>query len=236
VLRRIERLFEPEAAQRADSLLALIISDYVAYYGPATRARTRWNILSQTSDSPRRLALLFIPRLINNASMHLIVLIRLASRGPGFLMGFWRTVLIAKHSTEMGLNVEIGPGLVLPHPIGIQIGSTVRIGRNVTILQYVGIGTTFFPAQGYRAWEDDGSAQIVPAIGDDVIIFMDSTLVGGINVGDRAVIAAGAWVDDDLAPKAIHPGRAALFRRLASDRGASSRDRESATRSTAGAD
>ena len=236
MLRRLVRLFEPEAAQRADSLLALIISDYVAYYGPATRARRRWNILAQTSDSPRRLALLFIPRLINNASMHAVVLIRLASRGPQFLMGFWRTVLIAKHSIEMGIDVKIGPGLVLPHPIGVALGSTVRIGRNVTLLQYVGIGTTFFPAQGYRPWEEDGSAQIVPAIGDDVIIFMDSTLVGGINVGERAVIAAGAWVERDVPPKAIHPGRAALFRRLAATGGNSTRDPESATRSTLGAD
>jgi serine O-acetyltransferase len=235
MLRRLVKLFEPEAAQRADSLLALIISDYVAYYGPATRARTRWNILSQTSDSPRRLALLFIPRLINNPAMHLTVLIRLASRGPRFMLGFWRTVMIAKHSTDIGLDLEIGPGLVLNHPIGIALGSTVRIGRNVTILHNVGIGTTFFPAQGYRPWEPDGSAQIVPVIGDDVIIFTDSVLVGGINVGAGAVIAAGAWVDRDLPPKAIHPGRAALFRRLAANGGTSSRDRESATRSSPGA-
>jgi serine O-acetyltransferase len=236
VLRRLVKLFEPEAAQQADSLLALIISDYVAYYGPATRARRRWNILSQTSDSPRRLALLFIPRLINNASMHATVLIRLQSRSPRFMAGFWRTVLIAKHSIEIGLDLKIGPGLVLPHPIGISLGSHVRIGRNVTLLHRVGIGTTFFPARGYRPWEPDGSAQIVPVIGDDVIIFMDSTLVGGINVGAGAVIAAGAWVDQDLPPKAIQPGRAALFRHLAAAGDTSSRDRESATRSTLGAD
>lgn len=149
------------------------------------------------------------------------------------MAGFWRTILIAKHSTEMGLDVEIGPGLVVPHPIGLSLGSHVRIGRNVTLLHRVGIGTTFFPAKGYRPWEPDGSAQIVPSIGDDVIIFMDSTLVGGINVGAGAVIAAGAWVDQDLPPKAIQPGRAALFRHLAANGGTRVREK-SAARSTPG--
>lgn len=214
MLRRLDSLFGPEAAQRGDSLLALIISDYVAYYGPRTRARRRWSIgAGFRNESPRRLALMFIPRLINNPSLHATVLIRLASRGPRLLLGFWRTVLIAKHSIDITQDMEIGPGLVLPRPVGIGLGATVRIGSNVTIFHYVGIGGTFFVTENYRPWEP--GAQLSPVIGDDVVIFMDSTLVGGINVGEGAVIAAGAWVDSDVPAKTVHPGRAALFRQLA---------------------
>jgi serine acetyltransferase len=214
MLGRLESLFRPEATRQADSLLALIISDYVAYYGPRTRMRRRWAIgHGSKADSPRRLALLFLPRLINNPSLHATVLLRLATRGPRLLLGFWRTVLIAKHSIEISRDMEIGPGLVLPRPIGIALGETVRIGTNVTIFHYVGLGATFFAAPGYRP--DEPGAQLAPVIGDDVVIFMDSKLVGGINVGDGVVIAAGAWVDHDVPPKTVHPGRAALFRQLA---------------------
>jgi serine O-acetyltransferase len=236
MLRRIERLFGPEATQRGDSLLALIISDYVAFYGPKTRMRTRWGIFPRTSDSPRRLALRFIPRLIVNPSLHATVMIRLATRGPRFMLwGFWRRVLISKHSIEIGPDLEIGPGLVLPHPVGIGLGGRVRLGRNVTILHYVGIGTTFFTAQAYLP---GGTRDLnVPALGDDVIVLMNSTLVGGIDVGARSVIAAGAWVDRDLPPKTIYPGRAALNRRLeALESPTASRDGESGAREALDAD
>jgi serine acetyltransferase len=217
MLRRLDSLFGPGAAQRGGSLLALIISDYVAYYGPQTRVRKRWGIgVGFRAESPRKLALMFIPRLINNPSLHATVLLRLASRGPRFMLGFWRTVLIAKHSIDISRNMEIGPGLVLPRPVGIGLGASVRIGTNVTIFHYVGLGGTFFVTEAYRPWEP--GAQMAPVIGDDVVVFMDSVIVGGINVGDGAIVGAGAWVDRDVPPKTAHPGRAALFRRLADSR------------------
>jgi serine O-acetyltransferase len=236
MLRRFVKLFGPEATQRGDSLLALIISDYVALYGPSTRIRKRWGIFPRTNDSPRRLALRFIPRLMTNPSLHATVMIRLASRGPKFMLwAFWRRVLLSKHSIEIGPDLEIGPGFVLPHPVGIGLGGRARLGRNVTLLHYVGIGTTFFSAQSYRP---GGTPDLnVPVLGDDVIVLMNSTLVGGIDVGAGSVIAAGAWVDRDLPPKTIYPGRAALNRRLAAlERPTASRDGESGAREALDAD
>jgi serine O-acetyltransferase len=123
------------------------------------------------------------------------------------MLGFWRTVLIAKHSIDISQNMEIGPGLMLPHPVGIALGASVRVGSNVTLFQYVGIGGNVFVTGGYRPWQP--GARLCPVIGDDVVILMDSILVGEITVGDRAVIGAGAWVDRDLPPGAVQPGRAA---------------------------
>ena len=69
-MRRIESPFAPEAQRSANTLLGLIISDYVAYYGPTTRMRQRWGVAgSWNEDSPRRLALLFLPRMLNNPCM-----------------------------------------------------------------------------------------------------------------------------------------------------------------------
>jgi serine O-acetyltransferase len=227
MLRRLESLFGSDASERGDGLLALIVSDYVAYYGPSTRMRKRWGVGGRgigggwRDESPRRLALMFLPRLLHNPSLHATLLIRLASHSPRFMLGFWRTVLIAKHSIDISHNMQIGPGLVLPHPVGIALGASVRIGSNATIFHYVGVGGNVFGTGGYRAWEP--GAQLCPVIGDDVVIFMDSTLVGRITVGDRAVIGAGAWVERDLPPGTIQPGRAALFRRLAAAEDASAR-------------
>ena len=219
IMGRVEHLFAPDAADRGDSLLALIVSDYIAYYGPSTRMRKRWGVGGRgigggwRVESPRRLALLFLPRLINNPCLHASVLIRLAARSPRFMLGFWRTVLIAKHSIDVSHNMEIGPGLLLPHPVGIALGNGVRIGRNATIFHYVGLGGNVLGTQGFRSWKP--GAQLCPVVGNDVVIFMEALVVGAITIGDRAVIGAGAWVDRDLASGAIHPGRAALFRQLA---------------------
>lgn len=213
MLRQLESLFDTDAPGRGNGLLRLIISDYLAYYGPTTRMRRRWGVGgSRRNDSPRKLALLFIPRLAHNPCLHATVLLRLATRSPKVTLGLWRTVLIAKHSIDISRNIEIGPGLLLPHPVGISLGASVRIGRDVTLMHNVGLGGNVFVGSRYRPAA--AGVQLAPSVGDDVVIFTDSILVGAIHIGDRAVIGAGAWVDEDVPPRKVHPGRAALFRAL----------------------
>jgi serine O-acetyltransferase len=217
MLRRIETLFGPKARGRGETLLQLIISDYLAYYGPTTPMREswcvegRWCVEGENDESPLRLALLFLPRLINNPSLHATLLLRVALQAPGFTLGFLRTVLIAKHSIDFQRNIKIGPGLLLPHPIGIGLGATLRIGSNVTILDNVTLGRKVTLGRNARVLER--GSQLCPVIGDDVIIFTQSILVGGISVGDGAVVGAAAWVDQDVPPRSVRPGRAALFAR-----------------------
>lgn len=214
MLERIETIFDSEAP-RSGGLVSLIASDYLAYYGSPTPARVKWNVwASRKGGSPRRLALLFLPRLLSNPCMHATLLLRLATHTPAPLISFWRTILIAKHSIDVQRDLEIGPGLLLPHPFGIGFGSGVRIGSNVTILNGAMLGgDTGLGGKQPRPGEPD--VQLCPAIGDDVVIFARATLVGGINVGDRAVIGAGAWVDRDVRARAVQPGLAALYRKLA---------------------
>jgi serine O-acetyltransferase len=214
----LESAFDPEVSPRGGSLFRLIVSDYLAYYGPPTPMRKKWGVFgSSKADSPRRLALLFVPRLLNNPCLHATVLLRLALRSPTFMLGFWRTLLIAKHSIDIQREIEIGPGLLLVHPFGIGLGARLHIGSNVTILNSVSIGgNVIVGANAVQPGRSNKlSPMLSPTIGDNVVVFADSFLVGPITVGERAVIGAGAWVDHDVPPRAIHPGRAALFRQLA---------------------
>jgi serine O-acetyltransferase len=190
--------FDPRARHRDGGLLALIASDYVACY-------------RRRGESPRRLALLCLPRLLANPELHATMLIRIALAGPRLLFPFWRTVLISKHSIDIMPETEIGPGLRLPHPHSITLGWAASIGSNVTILHNVSIGGPSHP----RDFRTDAPAPHVPAevyrpcpvIGDDVIIYSGSFVIGPITIGPGAVIGAESWLDHDLEPGALHRGR-----------------------------
>jgi serine O-acetyltransferase len=168
-----------------DGLPRLIIADYLAVCG-------------ETSESPRRLALMFLPRLLHNPSLQATVMIRLAHRSPRFMFGIWRTLLIAKHSIDVEEPIEIGPGLVLPHPFGIVLGRGTRIGSNVRILNTVTIG-----ARPGRDW----TPAMCPQIGDGVTIWTQSIVVGPIIVGPNAVLGARSWIDKDVAAGEVVRGR-----------------------------
>ncbi len=86
-------------------------------------------------------------------------------------------------------GAEIGPGLKLPHPNGIIIGSGVRIGARCTIYHQVTFGA---------ARRGEGFGDSYPQVGDDVTIFAGAKLVGPIKIGDGAVIGANAVVLRDV--------------------------------------
>jgi serine O-acetyltransferase len=193
----VER-FDAERQQNGATLASLILSDYLACY----RAR---------GDSPRRLALLFVPRLLVNPELHATTLIRLATAGPRLLFSVWRNVLISKHAIDIMPELTIGPALRLPHPHTITFGWGLSIGRNVTILHNVTIGGPSHP----RDFRSDERAPHVPVsvytpcpvIEDDVIIYSGSLVFGPIRIGRGAVVGAESWIDHDLEPGAMHRGR-----------------------------
>ncbi len=182
--------------RQGGGLLDLIVSDYLAYYDRYHPA----------DPSPARLALLFVPRMIHNPCLHATALIRLATRSPRFTHGLWRSALIAKHSIDIQADMEIGPGLTLPHPLAIVLGWGVKIGTNVSILHEVTIGGV--------VRQPAGETQMCPRIGDDVDIYPQSMLVGPIAIGDGAVIGAGSWVDADVGAGSVHRGTASQLAQL----------------------
>lgn len=94
-------------------------------------------------------------------------------------------------------GVVIGPGLKLPHPAGIVLGSGARIGANCIIYHQVTLG---------GARRGDWQAGRYPQVGDDVTLFAGAKLLGAISVGDEAVIGANAVVTTDVPARHIAKG------------------------------
>jgi serine acetyltransferase len=161
-------------------VLALIAADYRAF------SRLR-------GDARQRRWLLALPRLLLNPSLHAVVLVRLASGGPRWLHWLWRNVLIAKHSMDIGHDIAIGPGLILPHPFGIAIGKGTLIGRDVLIAHNVSIGPNVHSLR-------------LPRIGDRAHLSLGATILGDIELGNGCLIGANAFVDFDVPPGGVVGG------------------------------
>lgn len=123
---------------------------------------------------------------------------------------FWRLVeklvwrrIVFGYGCYIDPSATIGPGLRLPHPVGIVIGADTVIGADVTVYQNV----TF----GRRA----ANEAVYPIIQDGTIIYAGAIVTGEITVGHDATIAAGALVRHDVPPHgvalpasgAIRPGK-----------------------------
>lgn len=81
-----------------------------------------------------------------------------------------------------------------PHPVGIVIGSEVRIGRGVTIYQNVSIGRR---GQG-RAETND-----YPTLNDHVTVYAGAVIMGNITIGHHSIIGANAVISKDIPPESI---------------------------------
>lgn len=97
----------------------------------------------------------------------------------------WRAI-VKGYACYLNPEADIGPGLCLPHPVGVVVGDGVLIGANVTLYQGVTIG---------RRTADVGA---VPRLSADVCVYANATIVGPITVGEGAVIAAHAFVCIDV--------------------------------------
>lgn len=88
---------------------------------------------------------------------------------------------------EIHPAAKIGKGLVIDHGAGVVIGETAEIGDNCTIYQGVTLGGT---------GKDVGKRH--PTLGNNVMVGAGAKILGPLNIGDNAKIAAGAVVLEDI--------------------------------------
>jgi serine O-acetyltransferase len=95
---------------------------------------------------------------------------------------------------QMSHDVQIGPGLYLPHVGFIVVGSGTEIGSNCTIAHGVTVGHG-----GGRV----KSARSAAIIGSRVYIGPGAMILGAITIGDDALIGAGAVVVTSVPPRGV---------------------------------
>jgi serine O-acetyltransferase len=101
---------------------------------------------------------------------------RAISQGAKFVTGI-----------EIHPGATIGKGFVIDHGSGIVIGETAEIGDNCTLYQGVTLGGT---------GKDSGKRH--PTLGDNVLVGAGAKVLGPVNIGNGAKIAAGAVVLKDV--------------------------------------
>lgn len=107
----------------------------------------------------------------------------------------------AKHLSSFGSNINSGAifetSPSLPHgPNLIFVSHQAKIGKNCVIYQGVTIGEKF----------DAGPA---PMIGDNVVIYPHSIIIGDIKIGNNVKIGAGSIATKDVPDNCIVAGNPA---------------------------
>lgn len=106
---------------------------------------------------------------------------------------------------ETGIDIHpgasIGRAFMIDHGTGVVIGETAVIGDNVKIYQGVTLGARSFPTD-----ENNNPVKGLPRhpiIGDNVVIYANSTILGRITIGSGSVIGGNIWVTEDVAPGSV---------------------------------
>jgi serine O-acetyltransferase len=120
-----------------------------------------------------------------------------------FFPGLLQRLNYVLFGLEIPSGADIGGGLYIAHPIGTVIMPR-RIGRNCSIIAAVTIGMR--------------SEWAFPDIGDNVFIGAGARVLGGIRVGNGAVVGANAVVIHDVPDGATVVGIPSRVIRLRGER------------------
>lgn len=137
-----------------------------------------------------------------------LFLVRLAVNGPRWTHRISRQALRAFYSIEIGTNVVIGGGVLLPHPQCIIIGQGVTIGTEASIAQFVTIGGNY-----RKTRERNGLTQKLPILGARVMIGPGAVIGGPVLIGDDVVIGANSVITKDVPSNHLAYGLSQLSRR-----------------------
>ncbi|MDD5216785.1 MAG: serine O-acetyltransferase [Candidatus Omnitrophica bacterium] len=84
---------------------------------------------------------------------------------------------------EIHPGATIGPGFFIDHGMGVVIGETTEVGKNVTLYQDVTLGGTGIE-RGKRH----------PTLGDNVVVGAGAKVLGNIYLGNGVKVGAGSVV------------------------------------------
>ncbi|MFO7953169.1 MAG: serine O-acetyltransferase [Bacillota bacterium] len=114
----------------------------------------------------------------------LVLLPRLISHLSRFVTGI-----------EIHPGARIGEGFFIDHGLGVVIGETTAIGRNVTLYQGVTLGGT---------GKETGKRH--PTLGDNVVVGAGAKILGPLEIGQNSRVGAGSVVLKAAPPNATVVG------------------------------
>ena len=108
--------------------------------------------------------------------------------------------LCRKYGIEIKTSTKIGRGFVMNHPYNITISPFAVIGDNVNIMKGATIGLA------------GGKCPGAPTIGNCVYIGINSTVLGGITIGDDVMIAPNTFVNVDVPSHSVVIGNPCIIK------------------------
>ena len=111
--------------------------------------------------------------------------------------------IMTEHAHSLtGIDIHPGatidPGFFIDHGTGVVIGETTIIGSNVRLYQGVTLGALSLPKDAGKSLQN---VKRHPTIEDDVIIYANSTILGGDTViGERTVVGGNIWLTESVPP------------------------------------
>lgn len=112
------------------------------------------------------------------------------------LVRCWHRRQQVRYGIYVNYESKIGPGLYIGHPLCIVVNTKTVIGRNCTLGHGVTLGQT------HARSKTPGC----PVIGDHVYLGCSATIIGGIHIGDNAVVGPNSVVTKDVPPMGVVSG------------------------------
>ena len=95
-------------------------------------------------------------------------------------------------------GARIGKSFFIDHGTGVVIGETTEIGNRVRLYQGVTLGALSMPKEAVERFRDKKRH---PTIEDDVIVYSNTTILGGETViGARTTIGGNVWITESVPP------------------------------------
>lgn len=104
----------------------------------------------------------------------------------------------SKTGIDIHPGATIGPGFFIDHGTGVVIGETTVIGKDVRLYQGVTLGALSLPRDAGEKMRDKKRH---PTIEDNVIIYANSTILGGQTIiGEGSTIGGNIWLTESVPP------------------------------------
>ncbi len=120
------------------------------------------------------------------------------TRGEQAMACYIQGRVVSLYGVDIHPNVPVGAGIFIDHAVGIVVGETCVIEDDVTLFQGVTLGGT-----------GKGEGQRHPKIRKGAFIGSNAIILGNIDIGANAKVAAGAVVVKSVAPGATVVGQVA---------------------------